>query len=340
MTIRTSSTKFASVALAIAALLAIAEVGPSKLSSKELNLSDHGPAPVFAGSSTWLNSPPLTVASLKGKVVLVQFWTYTCINWMRTLPYVTRWYDTYKDRGFIVIGVHTPEFAFEKETSNVEAAIKRSGITYPVPQDNQFGTWKAYRNYAWPAEYLIDKSGKIVAIQLGEGNYGKIEKAIARLVGDSVSDIEPDDPGLGNIGSPEMYFGTEQNVEGVLKKVGSSAIVSSQSAGAGERVYTAPDDVPLNRFAFSGTWKISADNATLLADDGELLLRFRAPKVNLVAGSSSSQILSITVDDKPQPPVTVQGSQLYSLYSGTASEHVLRLKIPKAGLSAFTFSFG
>lgn len=138
-----------------------------------------------------------------------------------------------------------------------------------------------------------------------------------------------------------MYFGTEENVNGLLEKRShSSAIVSSQSASAGERVYTAPDDVPLNRFAFSGTWKISADNATLLTDDGEILLRFRAPKVNIVAGSPSSQTLSITVDGKPQPLVTVQGSQLYSLYSGPPGEHMLRLTIPKAGLSAFTFSFG
>lgn len=340
MTMRTSSNKFVSVVLVLAALLAIAEIGPRAISGKELSLSEHGPAPEFTGISTWLNSSPLTVVSLEGKVVLIQFWTYSCINWMRTLPYVTKWYETHKDKGFTVIGVHTPEFAFEKDTNNVEAAINHFGIKYPVPQDNQFSTWKAYRNYAWPAEYLIGKSGEIVLIQFGEGNYGKIEKAIGQLVGASVSDTEPDDPGLSNIGSPEMYFGTQQNVNGILEKVGSSAIVSSQSAGAGERVYTAPDDVPLNRFAFSGTWKISADNATLLKDDGEILLRFRAPRVNLVAGSPSSQTLSITVDGKPQPPVTVQGSKLYSLYTGTAGEHVLRLKIPKAGLSAFTFSFG
>ena len=157
-----------------------------------------------------------------------------------------------------------------------------------------------------------------------------------------MSDTEPDDPGLGAIGSPEMYFGTEEvNANGAIKKrLESSAIVSTQSSSAGERVYTVPKDVPLNRFAFSGTWKISADNATLSVDGGEILLRFRAPRVNLVAGSPSSQTLSIVVDGKPQPPVTVQGSQLYSLYSGTAGEHVLRLTIPKAGLSAFSFSFG
>ncbi len=337
---RTSSTKLPLVMLALATLLAIAEVGPRARSGNEPNLSDHGPAAEFTEIYTWLNSSPLTVAGLHGHVVLVQFWTYSCINWMRTLPYVTKWYEAYKDKDFLVIGVHTPEFAFEKETSNVERAVKRYGISYPVAQDNQFSTWKAYQNYAWPAEYLIDKFGKLVLIQFGEGNYGKIDNAIARLVGARVPDTEPDDPDLGNIGSPEMYFGTEQNVNGILEKVGSSAIASSQSAAVGERAYTAPDDVPLNHFAFSGTWKISTDNATLSADGGEILLRFRAPKVNLVAGSISSQTLSITVDGKPQPSVTVQGSQLYSLYSGIVGEHVLRLTIPKAGLSAFSFSFG
>jgi thiol-disulfide isomerase/thioredoxin len=338
---RVFSTKFAAIALALAALVAIAEVGPRALSDNELSLSDHGPAPDFTGISNWLNSSPLTAASLQGKVVLIQFWTFSCINSLRALPYAKKWYEAYKDKGFTVIGVHTPEFAFEKETSNVETAIKSLGVTYPVPQDNQYSTWKAYRNYAWPAEYLIDKSGKILAIQFGEGNYGKIDNAIARLVGASVSDAEPDDPGLGAIGSPEMYFGTEENVNGELKKrLERSAMVSSQSSAAGERSYTAPADVPLNRFAFSGTWTISPDNATLSADGGEILLRFRAPKVNIVAGNSSSQTLSITVDGKPQPPVTVQKSQLYSLYNGGPGEHVLRLTIPKAGLSAFTFSFG
>ncbi len=272
---RASSTKFASVALTLAALFAIAEFGPGALSGEELGLSDHGPAPEFTGISNWLNSSPLPVASLEGKVVLIQFWTFSCINSLRALPYAKKWYETYKDKGFTVIGVHSPEFAFEKEMSNVKTAIERFGITYPVPQDNQFSTWKAYRNYVWPAEYLIDKSGKIVAIQFGEGNYGKIENAVARLVGASVSDTEPDDPGLGAIGSPEMYFGTEENVNGVLEKRShSSAIVSSQSASAGERVYTAPDDVPLNRFAFSGTWKMRADNATLLTDDGAFVRRW------------------------------------------------------------------
>ncbi len=329
---RTSPSKFfASVVLALAVLLTAAEFGPCAVHGEEMSVLDHTQAPEFTGISAWLNSPPLKMADLKGKVVLVQFWTYSCINCLRTLPYVTKWYEKYKDKGFIVIGVHSPEFPFERQKNNVETAIKRFAITYPVARDNQFATWKAYQNRYWPAEYLVDKSGKIVATQFGEGNYQQMENAIARLVGERLPDTVADDPDLSTIGSPEMYFGTEKNDD---------AIVSSRSPGAGERSYTAPNAVPLNRFALSGTWKLNKDNATLSADGGEILLRFRSPKVNLVAGSASSQTLSITVDGQPQPPVTVQGSQLYPLYSGASGEHVLRLAVPKAGLSAFTFTFG
>jgi len=324
--------KFLALAVfALVVLLAASEFGPPLLLREGSNSSEHTPAPEFTGISTWLNSSPLTMAGLKGKVVLVQFWTYSCINCLRTLPYVTKWYGKYKDKGFIVIGVHTPEFSFEKETSNVATAIKRFGINYPVALDNRYSTWKAYENQYWPAEYLIDSSGKIVATQFGEGNYQKLEDAIARLVGDSLPDARVDDPDLSVIGSPEMYFGTEKN---------SGAIVGSQAPEAGEHFYAAPKNVPLDRFALSGNWKLSEDSATSSADGDEILLRFRAPKANLVAGSSSPQTLLITVDGEPQSPVAVQGSQLYSLYSGSNGEHVLRVTIPKAGLSAFTFTFG
>jgi thiol-disulfide isomerase/thioredoxin len=320
------------VVLVLAILLIVAEFGPSVLGGEQLrDSSDRRPAPEFSGISAWLNSPPLTVTGLRGKVVLVQFWTYSCINCLRTLPYVMKWYERYKDKGFVVVGVHTPEFAFEKVTGNVEAAVKRYGITYPVAQDNQFGTWRAFQNQYWPAEYLIDRSGRIVATQFGEGNYQEMEGKIARLVGNRAPGTKAADPDLSTIGSPEMYFGTEKN---------DGAIVESQNSRAGERSYTAPDDVPLDHFALSGSWTLSAESATLSADGGEILLRFRAPKVNLVAGSPSSQQLAVTVDGKPQPPVAVQGSQLYTLYSGADGEHVLRVAIPKAGLSAFTFTFG
>jgi thiol-disulfide isomerase/thioredoxin len=139
-------------------------------------------APDFVGISGWLNSAPLSIASLRGKVVLVDFWTYGCINCVRTLPYVTQLYEKYKDRGLVVVGIHTPEFPFEHSTGNVQAALKRHGIHYPVAQDNNSATWDAYRNQYWPAQYIVDRSGKIVFTHAGEGQYDDIERTIQKLL--------------------------------------------------------------------------------------------------------------------------------------------------------------
>jgi thiol-disulfide isomerase/thioredoxin len=319
------------IVLVIVAILAIAQYGPSVLLSEETTRQDSRPAPEFSEISAWLNSPPLTMESLHGKVVLVQFWTYSCINCLRTLPYVTRWHEQYKDKGLVVVGVHTPEFAFEKERTNVETAIKRLGIHYPVAQDNQYRTWRAFGNQYWPAAYLIDRSGTVVATQFGEGGYQQMENTIARLVGEPVPTAQATDPDLSAVAKHEMYLGSEKN---------DGAIVETQDAARGERTYALPDTVPPNRFALSGLWNLTDDRATASVDGDEILLRFNAPKVNLVAGSPSPQTLSVTVDGAVQPPITVDGSRLYSLYSGPGGEHVLRLKAPKAGLSAYSFTFG
>ncbi|WP_256354327.1 MULTISPECIES: thioredoxin family protein [unclassified Variovorax] len=143
---------------------------------------DLGAAPEFTGIDKWLNSAPLSMQGLAGKVVLVDFWTYSCINCVNTLPHVVRWYEKYKDQGFVVIGVHTPEFAFEKLTSNVEAALQRFDIRYPVAQDNGFSTWKAYENQYWPAFYLVDKSGHVRRKHFGEGQYAEMDAAIQSLL--------------------------------------------------------------------------------------------------------------------------------------------------------------
>ncbi|HMH63808.1 MAG TPA: thioredoxin family protein [Bradyrhizobium sp.] len=141
-----------------------------------------GAAPNFAGISNWFNSAPLSMADLRGKVVLVDFWTYGCVNCVNTLPHVTELYAKYKDRGLVVVGVHTPEFPFERSASNVQAALKRHGITYPVAQDNEQQTWNAYRNQYWPAQYIVDQSGKIVFQHDGEGQYEQMDRTIARLL--------------------------------------------------------------------------------------------------------------------------------------------------------------
>ena len=319
------------IVLVIVAILAIAQFGPSVLRSEETMRQDSRPALEFSGISAWLNSPPLTMEGLRGKVALVQFWTYSCINCLRTLPYVTKWHEQYKDKGLVVVGVHTPEFAFEKERANVETAIKRLGIHYPVAQDNQYRTWRAFGNQYWPATYLIDRSGTVVATQFGEGGYQQMENAIARLVGERAPAAQTNDPDLSAVATPEMYLGSEKN---------DGAIVDQQIATSGEKLYALPDSVPQNRFALSGRWDVTGDRATSSADGDEIVLRFNAPKVNLVAGSASPQALSVIVDGVQQPPVTVDGSRLYSVYSGPSGEHVLRLRAPKAGLSAYSLTFG
>jgi thiol-disulfide isomerase/thioredoxin len=145
-------------------------------------LPGQGQAPEFTGIEKWLNSEPLTVQQLKGKVVLVDFWTYTCINCVRTLPYVKSWYGKYKDKGLVVVGVHTPEYPFERSTENVQNAIKRFDIQYPVAQDNRYATWRAYGNQYWPAVYLVNKKGQVVYKHFGEGNYERTEEAIRSLL--------------------------------------------------------------------------------------------------------------------------------------------------------------
>ncbi|MDA9498452.1 thioredoxin family protein [Bradyrhizobium sp. CCBAU 11357] len=140
------------------------------------------PAPDFAGITNWFNSKPLSIADLRGKVVLVDFWTYGCVNCVNTLPHVTELYAKYRDRGLVVVGVHTPEFPFERSAANVQAALKRHGITYPVAQDNESKTWNAYRNQYWPAQYIVDQSGKIVFQHAGEGRYDEIDRTVARLL--------------------------------------------------------------------------------------------------------------------------------------------------------------
>jgi thiol-disulfide isomerase/thioredoxin len=324
-------TRFGWIALALAGLLVVAELSPWGLRSQP-RVSTPNAAPEFAADSAWFNSPPRTIEGLRGKAVLVQFGTFSCINWIRTLPHVKHWQKRYGDKEFVVVTVHTPEFEFEKDKGDVEAAIERLGITYPVVQDNQFKTWNAYGNQYWPAAYLIDKTGKIVLTQFGEGNYNQMSQAIAKLVDAESSDADaPAEFDFSVIGSPEMYFGSSRN---------DGAIVRSQGGGPGKRMFSAPGDVPANRFALSGTWEMAGENATLVADGGEIVLRFRAPKVNLVAGTASPQTLMVTVDGKPQAPVAIERSDMHVLYDGAGGEHILRLTIPKAGLSAYTFTFG
>lgn len=173
--------KFLHKTSALAAALAV-YLTATVVQAAQPVLVDRGPAPEFTGINAWLNSAPLTMKALRGKVVLVDFWTYSCINCLRTLPHLIGWHEKYKDRGLVIVGVHTPEFAFEHRTSNVQTAMKRFGISYPVAQDNGYATWHAYKNQYWPASYLIDRSGRIMHQHFGEGGYEEMDAAISALL--------------------------------------------------------------------------------------------------------------------------------------------------------------
>lgn len=307
------------------------------------------PAPDFVGITKWLNTTkPLTITSLKGKVVLVDFWTYTCINCIRTLPHVTSWYEKYKNDGFVVIGVHTPEFQFEHDTQNVRNAMNMYKINYPVAQDNNYATWNNYSNEYWPAEYLIDATGNIRRTHFGEGEYDTMEKAIQTLLkenGKKVAtplDAIPDTTPLSRI-SPETYLGAERME--FYYPTGSTGIIKKTFA----------DQTPtLNSFSLGGKWDIQNENA-VAGKNSILTYHFYAGKVFLVLRPPQNQtgVVKVmldgkNVDDKnagndvKNSLVTVDTDRLYNLIDlkGKIGEHTLRLEFLAPGISAFAFTFG
>jgi thiol-disulfide isomerase/thioredoxin len=299
----------------------------------KITLGDYGQAPDFKKGDTWLNSQPLTLADLKGKVVLVDFWTYSCINCIRTLPYVTKWYDTYKNDGFVIVGVHTPEFTFEHDTNNVKNAISQFGIHYPVVQDNDYGIWTSYNNEYWPADYLINQKGEIVEEHFGEGNYTETENDIRYLLGLSPlnSSQAENSNSLNQVGSPEMYFGTYRLAN----------LTPDQKPLSAPADYTINQNLALNNFSLGGNWQFSEPNLQLTGSSGQINLKFHSGKLYMVASSQKPAILTITVDGKQQPSVSVQESKLYTIFdSNDYSDHVVEININQSGFQAFTFTFG
>jgi cytochrome c biogenesis protein CcdA/thiol-disulfide isomerase/thioredoxin len=310
---------------------AVENSSPLLSAGYKVELNDYGAAPDFAGISKWINSGPLSKDDLKGKVVLVDFWTYSCINCIRTLPYTTKWYDTYKDKGFVIIGVHTPEFAFEKEVANVQTAVERFGIHYPVAMDNDYATWNAYKNQFWPAEYLIDQNGQIVYKHFGEGNYDHTENAIRKLLGIDQGVAKVEQQRAGSVQSPEMYFKLSR-----LKY-----LAPEQSASVQPKQYLLPHKLAVNTFALQGEWQFGYDHAELTRGAGQIRLHFSSGKLFMVAASEKRIKLKIVVDGKPQPDVDVQMSRLYTLFdSNDYHDHTIEIEIPSKGLNAFTFTFG
>jgi len=301
------------------------------------------PAPQFVGLTNWINSPPLTLSSLKGKVVLVDFWTYSCINCIRSIPYVEKWYQAYHDKGLVVVGVSTPEFAFEHVPSNVEAAVKSDGITYPVGLDNNDDTWNAYNNDTWPADYLIDKSGNIRYVSLGEGNYGTTEKAIQILLGIN----QPLQTPTSNVPittpqTPETYFGTnrEMNYAG-----------TPQYLADGTFTFSAASSLSTNDWTLNGNWQITPEYITSEGSSSTLTFRVSSKDVYVVAGSNNNQSQSVGVglpnadagqygSDAAGGNVIISNSKLYHIVSlNQFGNTTVTLTVP-SGVSLYTFTFG
>jgi thiol-disulfide isomerase/thioredoxin len=296
-------------------------------------LKDYGPAPDFTGIQTWLNTPngqPLTLRKLHGKVVLVDFWTYSCINCLRTLPYLKAWYRTYGKDGFVIVGVHTPEFAFEHEVSNVRSAIKEYGVRYPVAVDNDQGTWNAYGNEYWPAEYLLDANGHVREAKFGEGDYSKTENAIRSLLAERdaslpkalhLADHTPD-----YALTPETYLGTD--------RLGSYA---GSPLRSGMAKYTLPFVLDESQFAYGGYWNIGGQQI-VAGEDARLDLHFLARKVHLVAGGTGT--VQVFLNGSYLKTVHVTQDRLYTVVSqATDRDGRLDLRF-SPGVTAYSFTFG
>ncbi|QJP13615.1 cytochrome c biogenesis protein DipZ [Starkeya sp. ORNL1] len=316
-----------------------------------------GQFPSLDGAGGWLNSAPLSTQALRGKVVLVDFWTYSCINCIRTLPYVRAWAEKYKDQGLVVIGVHTPEFAFEKKLDNVKAALGNLKIDYPVAIDNDYKVWRAFQNSYWPALYFIDAEGRIRHHQFGEGDYDRSEKVIQDLLREAGSRkaegavVAPTAtgaeaaPDLGALASPETYVGYEQ----------ARRFASPEGLKAGARDYTAGAPA-LNQWALTGNWTVGPEQASLNQPGGGIVYRFRARDLHLVLGPGAAGRpvpFQVTVDGQPpgvdhgtdtdaQGNGTVKETRLYQLVrqAGPVEERTFEVRFLAPGVEAFAFTFG
>src|SRR5262249_35300986 len=306
--------------------------------SRPATLPVEGMFPPLTGAIDWLNSQPLTPEGLRGKVVLVDFWTYTCINWQRTQPYVRAWAEKYKDQGLVTIGVHTPEFPFEKNIDNIRPALKMFRIDYPVAVDSNYAIWDAFRNQYWPAVYLVDANGKIRYHQFGEGEYERTEAAIQQLLreagypgtGNAAVQVDPRGSEVaadwGNLRSGETYLGRNQT----------QGFASPGSALAGtSHNYSAPQMLRLNQWALSGDWTISEGAVALDKANGRVVFRFHARDVHLVMGPSSrgsSIRFRVLLDGRP--PGSAHGTDVDEQGNGTANEQRLYQLIRQPGPSA------
>jgi thiol-disulfide isomerase/thioredoxin len=314
--------------------------------------------PSLSGATGWLNSQPLTVPALRGNVVLIQFWTYTCINWLRTLPYVRAWAEKYKNRGLVVIGVHTPEFPFEKDIENVRRSARDMRVAYPIAIDSEYAIWRAFKNEYWPALYFVDAQGRIRHHHFGEGEYERSERTIQQLLGDAGKApgnelVSVDAHGVeasadwGSLKSPENYLGYERT-ENFASPGG--AVLDKR------RVYAVPAPLRLNQWALSGDWTVSKQVIALNTANGKIAYRFHARDLHLVMGPAAqgtSVRFRVLMDGKP--PGAAHGLDVNNQGNGRVTEQRLYQLIRQAkpivdrqfeiefldsGVETFAFTFG
>jgi cytochrome c biogenesis protein CcdA/thiol-disulfide isomerase/thioredoxin len=295
-------------------------------------LKDYGAAPDVHDVSAWINSRPLSLPKLRGKVVLVDFWTYSCINCLRTLPYLKAWDARYRSKGLIILGVHTPEFAFEHDLGNVRAAVKRLGVRYPVALDNSYGTWKAYANNYWPADYLVDQAGRVRDVHFGEGDYAQTERKIRLLLAAGKSGPLPQaghdaDRTPRELRTPESYLGYLR-----IGNYTGSPLRTDQLA-----TYRFPPSLTQDSYAYAGMWKVGGERI-VAGNNARLRFHFQARTVHLVLTGRGS--IAVEVNGGPQRTVRVGGDRLYTLVTQKrASDGLLDLRFTP-GLSAYAFTFG
>jgi thiol-disulfide isomerase/thioredoxin/mannose-6-phosphate isomerase-like protein (cupin superfamily) len=294
-----------------------------------------GKAPEFAGISAWLNTPggrARSLASLHGKVVLVDFWTYSCINCLRTLPHLRAWYAAYHAHGLEIVGLHTPEFAFEHVLGNVRQATHDLHVTWPVALDNGYTTWTAYSNQYWPAEYLIDKTGQVRHVHFGEGDYGGTEEAIRSLLAETGASMNAHPTGLADttptgLVTPESYLGTAR----VERYVGSRIEPNAMAR------YTFAKVLPQNDLTYAGMWRVGDERITA-GENARLRLHYHARDVYIVLGGRGT--VRTSIDGKPSRTLDVTEDRLYTVVSGTSNvDGVLELRM-SPGVTAYAFTFG
>ena len=346
--------------LFLAAMLAAFAATPVETGAqRDARLPVEGMLPSLAGATGWLNSPPLTAEGLRGKVVLVDFWTYTCINWQRTQPYVRAWAEKYKDRGLVVIGVHTPEFEFEKKVDNIRPALKTFRVEYPVAVDSNYTIWNAFANRYWPAVYIADAKGNIRFHHFGEGEYERTERVIQQLLTEAGysgagndlvqvdargSEVEAD---WENLRSPEAYLG-QQQAQGFASPGG--AVVGKS------RRYATPRSLRLNQWALSGDWTVTAGFVTMDKAAGRIAYRFHARDLHMVMGPASlgsSIRFRVLLDGRPpgaahgtdvdeQGYGTVTEQRLYQLIRQPKpiADRIFEIEFLDPGAEAYVFTFG